>query len=217
MIGEFFIIRGKIRKCIRDIFAGSKDKILDIGSGKKPHYHKFMKGKIVCFDMNNHKKTHIVGHADFLPFKKNSFDKMIMVNSLYYFDNPFEVIKTVSKILKKKGTLVILTPFLYPIHDAPQDKYRFTEYGMRQLLKEDFQIKEIKTFGGIFNLPAVFFHSLIKGIPLMFPKSVRKIISFFSIILLYPFYILAQLLSLLDFLDKTKRWPTYYLTVAVKR
>ena len=108
-------------------------------------------------------------------------------------------------------------PFIYPIHDAPNDKYRFTKYGIREILKNEFIVKEIKTIGGIFNLPAVFFHSLVKGIPLMFPKSIRKYISFIPIIILYPFYIAAQLISILDFLDKSGRWPTYYFSVAIKK
>ena len=126
-------------------------------------------------------------------------------------------VKEFSRILKKSGKLIIIMPFIYPIHDAPDDKYRFTEYGIRELLKDDFGIKEIKTIGGIFNLPAVFFHSLIKGIPLLVPKSLRKLVSFLSIIVFYPFYILAQLVSLLDILDKSGRWPTYYFTATIKK
>lgn len=217
MIGEFFIIKKQFEKHIRSVFTSSKDKILDIGCGKKPHYHRFIKGKIVCFDIKKSDITHIIGNADFLPFKKDSFDKVITVNALYYFKNPSGIIKDISKILKKNGRFVIITPFLYPVHDIPDDKYRFTEYGIRELLKEDFNIKYIKTVGGIFNLPAVVFHSLIKGVPLTAPKSIRKFAGFFSIIIFYPFYIAAQLIGLLDFLDKSRRWPTYYFTVAIKK
>ena len=106
---------------------------------------------------------------------------------------------------------------MYPIHDIPDDKFRFTEYGIRKLLKDNFEVKEIKTVGGVFNIPAVFFHSLIKGIPLATPKNARKVISFFTIIVFYPFYLLAQLFSLLDFLDKSRRWPTYYFTIAIRK
>ena len=217
MIGEFFIISRYFKIHIRDIFTNSNDRILDIGSGKNPHYHKSIKGNIVCFDIRNFDKIHIIGDADFLPFRKDSFDKIIIVNSLYYCTNPFNVMENVGRILKKNGTIVIITPFLYPIHDVPYDKFRFTEFGIRQLLKDGFIIKDIKTIGGIFNLPAVFFHSLIKGIPLKVSKSVRKPIKFLSFIIFYPFYFVAQMISILDFLDKSRRWPTYYFTVAVRK
>jgi SAM-dependent methyltransferase len=217
MIGEFFIISRRIKKKIGNIFSNKQDKILDLGCGNKPGYHKFIKGKIVCFDKVKTGITHIIGDADNLPFKANSFDKVVSINSFYYFKSPFNVIKGIKRILKKNGKLIMVLPFIYPIHDVPYDKYRFTEYGIRELLKNDFDIKEIKTIGGIFNILAVFFHSLIKGIPLLVPKSLRKLVGFLSIIVLYPLYILAQLISLLDILDKSRRWPTYYFTMAIKR
>ena len=214
---EFIIIRKRLLKCFESAAKKDTDRILDLGCGQKPYYHSKLKGKIVCFDKLNVKKAHIIGDADYLPFRSNSFDKAVSVNSLYYFKNPFNVAKNIARILKKNGQLILVIPFIYPIHDAPYDKYRFTEYGIRELLKHDFQILEIRAIGGIFNLPAVFFHSLIKGIPLLIPESSRRAVSLFSTILLYPFYIIAQLISLLDFLDKTKRWPTYYFVVAVKK
>ena len=216
MFEEFSLIRKRIISLLGGIFKNS-DIVLDIGCGDKPYYHKNIKAKIICADIIKTKKTHVICSSMFLPLKKGKFDGIICVNSLYYYNNPFKSIKEFSQILKKNGKLVIVLPFIYPIHDAPEDKYRFTEYGIRELLKNDFYIKDIKTIGGIFNLPAVFFHSLIKGIPLIVPRSIRKPIRFFSIIIFYPFYIMAQLISLLGFLDRSKRWPTYYFAIAVKK
>ena len=155
-------------------------------------------------------------NANKLPFKSNSFDSAISINSFYYFENPFESSKEVSRILKKGGKLCLVMPFIYPIHDMPDDKYRFTEFGIRALLKDNFTIKGIKTIGGIFNLKAVFLHSLVKGLPKVFPKPLR-FLSLPFIIVLYPLYILAQVFSLLDVLDRTGRWPTYYFVLAVKK
>ena len=216
MLGEFFLIKGKIIRLLGGLFKNS-DVVLDIGCGKNPYYHKAVKAKIVCADIVQTKKTHIICDAMTLPLKKSKFDGIICINSLYYFKNPFEAVNKFSGILKKNGKFVLITPFVYPIHDVPDDKYRFTKYGLIELLKNDFHIKKIQTIGGIFNLTAVFFHSLIKGIPLIAPKPLRGFVRILAIIALYPFYILAQLISLLDFLDKSKRWPTYYFTIAIKK
>ena len=192
MLGEYFIIREKINRLFKGIFS-KKEVVLDVGCGNKPYYHKNIKAKIVCADIVKTKKSHIVCDASSLPLKSSKFDGVICVNSLYYYKNPFDAVREFSNVLKKNGRLVIITPFIYPIHDAPDDKYRFTEYGIRELLKEDFRIEKIKAVGGIFNLPAVFFHSLIKGIPLIFPNGMRKITGFFSIIIFYIPYIVIQL------------------------
>ncbi|MEK6949727.1 MAG: methyltransferase domain-containing protein [Nanoarchaeota archaeon] len=216
MLEEFFIIKTKVRNALKGMFKSS-DLILDVGCGENPYYHKGISSKVVCADIKPTKKAHFMGNAMSLPVKKEKFDGILSINALYYCSNPFKAIKEFAGILKKNGKLVLMTPFIYPIHDAPEDKYRFTKYGIIELLKDDFEIKSIKAIGGIFNLPAVFFHSLIKGIPLMFSKPIRLIIKLFSIIIFYPFYLSAQIISLLDFLDKSGRWPTYYFVVAARK
>lgn len=215
MIGEFFIIKSRISKLVKSNFADKNESVLDLGCGDEPYYHNEIAGKLFCFDIRKTRTSNVVGNANSLPFKNSSFDSVISINSFYYFDNPFASSKEVGRVLKKNGKFVLVMPFIYPIHDVPHDKYRFTEFGIRELLKNDFTIKEVKTIGGIFTLKAVFFHSIIKGLRLIFPKSSGFIV-LPLIIVLYPFYILAQLFSLLDFLDKTGRWPTYYFVVAVK-
>jgi SAM-dependent methyltransferase len=216
MIWEFFIIKAKFLSLFKSFFPDKNKKVLDLGCGSNPYYHKCIKCDIYCLDIKKTKISDVVGTASSLPFKDRMFDAVISVNSFYYFNNPFDSIKEVSRILKKNGKLLILMPFIYPIHDAPHDKYRFTEYGIRNLLKEDFIIKRLHSLGGIFNLPAVMFHSLIKGARLMVPKPLR-FITYPIIAALYPFYIIAQIFSLLDFLDNTGRWATYYFVFALKK
>ena len=216
MLGEFFIIKAKVRNSIKGIFKSS-DLVLDVGCGENPYYHKAIKAKIICADIKPTKKTHLIGDAMQLPVKREKFDGIISINSLYYYSSTSRALKEFSNALKKNGKLVLMMPFMYPIHDAPDDKYRFTEYGIIELLKNDFEIKNIKAIGGIFNLPAVFLHSLMKGAPLMAPKQLKPIMRFLSIIVFYIPYLLAQLFSILDFLDMTGRWPTYYFVVAVRK
>lgn len=216
MIGEFFLIKRKVLALFKNIFKSS-DKVLDVGCGNDPYYHESLSSKIICLDLTNNQKAHIVGDAMNLPIKKEKFDGVISINSLYYCNDPSLAIEEFSRVLKKNGKLVLMMPFIYPIHDAPDDKYRFTKHGITKLLKDNFEVKQIKPVGGIFNLPAVILHSLMKGIPLMAPKAIRGTVKLFCIILFYPFYLLAQLIGVLDFLDKSGRWATYFFVVAIKK
>ena len=217
MIWEFFIISRIIRNRIASIFNNPDDNVLDIGCGKNPRYHKSIKGNLTCFDKHKTTRNTIVGDADemYKYFHHKAFDKIISVNSFYYFKNPFNVTRYIHKIMKNKGIFVIVVPFFYPVHDIPEDKFRFTEYGIKNVLNGYFTIEEIKPIGGIFNLPAILIHSLIKGFPLVFPKPLRGIAKI-TMIVFYPFYIIAQLISVLDIFDRTKRFPTYYFVVARK-
>lgn len=217
IFGEFVIQRAQLIRRISGIFTDDRNKVLDIGCGNNPYYHNYMKGKVTCFDIKKSKIAHIVGDADYLPFRKNSFDKIIMVNSLYYFKNPFKVIENAAGLLKKGGRLVIITPFFYPIHDAPVDKYRFTEHGLKTMLQDYFKVEKIEPIGGIFTFPAVALHSLIKGLPLIAPRYLKAIIKILAYVVFYIPYLLAQLISILDVLDRTKRFPTYYFAVAARR
>ncbi|MBI2654837.1 class I SAM-dependent methyltransferase [Candidatus Woesearchaeota archaeon] len=216
MLGEFFLIKRNINCKIESALNSKNDKILDLGCGNKPHYHKVIKSSIVCLDIEKTSKAHLVSDADKLPFKPSSFDKVISVNSFYYFKNPFNVAESIHNILKKDGKFVLVLPFFYPIHDAPTDKYRFTEYGLRALLEGKFKIERLEAIGGIFTLPSVLLHSLIKGVPLLFPKRIKVLVQL-AMYVLWPAYIVSQLLSILDIIDRTRRYPAYYFVVAGKR
>jgi len=217
MFGEFFILKANMKRLIKKIPQSKNDLVLDIGCGKKPYYHELIKGKLICCDISKSKTTNLICDSHNIPLKKEKFDKVLCINAFYYFSNPFIAIKEVHRILKKDGKLIMQMPFIYPIHDAPVDKYRFTEYGIRNLLKHGFRVEKIKAVGGIFNLPSVILHSLIKGIPLISPKYLKTIIKIATTIILYPFYLLFQLFSFLDFMDFTKRWSTYYFVTASKK
>lgn len=214
MLGEFFLIKNRI-KCLIESAFSKKGKVLDLGCGEEPYYQKYITGSIVSLDIKKTSKTHLISDADKLPFKPNSFDGVVSVNSFYYFRNPFNVAESIHKILKKNGKLVLVLPFFYPIHDAPADKYRFTEYGLRALLENKFKIERLEAIGGIFTLPSVLLHSLIKGTPLLFPKGIRTLVQA-AAYALWPLYLAVQLVGILDALDRTRRYPTYYFAVAVK-
>ena len=101
MLGEFFIIKAKVRNSIKSIFKSS-DLVLDVGCGEKPYYHKSIKAKIVCTDLRQTKKTHFVGDAMRLPVKKEKFDGMVNINSLYYYNEPSMAIEAFANAIKKK-------------------------------------------------------------------------------------------------------------------
>jgi SAM-dependent methyltransferase len=215
-IVEFYLIRKRLEKILKSLDWNSAKRVLDLGCGDEPYYHKFIKNKLVNIDNINAKKSNIIADACFLPVKSKSFDSVISVNSFYYFDNPFKASSEIARILKKGGKLILILPFFYPIHDVPTDKFRFTKYGLKLIFQDYFNIQLIRPIGGIMSLPSVILHSLIKGIRLSLPAPIKRY-SFIFTFILYPFYFLFQLLSLLDFFDKTGRFPTYYFLLASKK
>ncbi|HLD86711.1 MAG TPA: class I SAM-dependent methyltransferase [Candidatus Nanoarchaeia archaeon] len=210
------LIGAKFRKLWKGQFSSS-DLVLDVGCGSHPRYHRHIPSRIICSDITKSPNAHLISDAQAIPFRPSSFDGVVSVNSLYYCEDPKKAVSEFSHVLKKGGRLVMVTPFIYPIHDAPHDRFRFTEYGLRELLKDGFVVQKVAPIGGLFSVPLLMCYSLYKGsfslapIPLRLPMKILSAVVFFI-----PLVIL-NVLSLLDFFDRSGRWPIYYFTIAKKK
>ncbi len=213
---NFIVLNSKIKRQWEGIFP-KKCEVLDIGCGDNPQYHRFIGGPVVCADKLPSHFAHVQCDAQALPFKGSSFDGVVSVNALYYCENPFGAVQEFHRVLKKRGTLVMITPFVYPIHDVPHDRYRFTEFGLKGMLDEKFVIEKIVPIGGLPSLPSLLLHSIHKGAVACVPKKLKQVMHMLMVCILLPFSIIALLCSLLDAADKSKRFPIYYFTVARKK
>jgi SAM-dependent methyltransferase len=76
----------------------------------------------------------------------NKYDVVIFTEVLEHTLNPFAAINEIHRILKKGGVLVMTTPFNFRIHNPLPDCWRFSEHGLRELLKK-FTSVEIEENG----------------------------------------------------------------------
>lgn len=67
-----------------------------------------------------------------LPFRSDDFDGVVCLEVLEHVPDPAQVVGEISRVLKPGGRAWISMPFLYPLHDAPFDFQRYTEYGLRR-------------------------------------------------------------------------------------
>lgn len=74
----------------------------------------------------------IFADAAWLPLLEASFDAVVCLEVLEHVRYPRAALDEFSRVLKPGGMLVFSMPFLYPIHDAPYDFQRLTEYGLRR-------------------------------------------------------------------------------------
>jgi SAM-dependent methyltransferase len=75
-------------------------------------------------------KPSIFADAAHLPFADEQFDAIVCLEVIEHVPNPQQVLNEISRTLKKGGEVWLSMPFLYPLHDAPFDFQRFTEYGL---------------------------------------------------------------------------------------
>lgn len=69
-----------------------------------------------------------------------SFDCVYCSGVLEHVDDVRAGIDEITRILKQRGTLLLGLPFRQAIHLAPQDFWRFTEFGIRYLLRTSYEI-----------------------------------------------------------------------------
>lgn len=187
------IIRIALDKELSGLF---KDKhlgnVLDLGGKKNPYKREIVYNTYFCVDINKDNNPDIVADAhDLSMIKKETFDTVIATELLEHCYDPKQVLKEIYRVLRKGGTAIISTPFLYPYHPDPKDYFRYTHDGLRKLC-EDFSSVEIKTVGNRF----FFLWEMITW-KLPFLKIFNKL-----------FYLLGNY--------EDKNGPTTYVTIAVK-
>ena len=90
----------------------------------------------------------VYGDAQQLPFQQASTNTVLLLDVLEHLPSPKSCIAEIQRILKPKGKLIIQVPFMYPVHDAPLDFHRWTEFGLERLFKEhDLKQLEKKPMG----------------------------------------------------------------------
>jgi SAM-dependent methyltransferase len=77
---------------------------------------------------------------------EEKFDLVLCTNVLEHIFDVKPAIKNLNYLLKQKGHLVVSVPFIYPLHDEPEDFWRFTEHALIKLFS-DFKILLIKRTG----------------------------------------------------------------------
>lgn len=91
-----------------------KGKVLDIGSGSNQYkYHDFIKNELnsyyIGIDISPLKTVNIVCDANYLPFKKQSFNNILCMSVLQYSGYK-KVIEEISRVMKKGAIASITIP-----------------------------------------------------------------------------------------------------------
>lgn len=81
------------------------------------------------------------------PLQAQSVDCILCTEVLEHLPNPQACVDEMHRLLRNDGLVLISVPFFYPVHADPYDFQRFTEGGLRHLLRE-FKSVEVFRMGG---------------------------------------------------------------------
>ena len=101
----------------------------------------------------------IVGDVHNLPLENESVDGVICVSLLEHVENPWQAMEEIYRVLKPGGYLYFYVPFLYYYHAMPgyyKDFYRFTEDGVRYLLRNFSEVEIQNRRGALASVMMLF-------------------------------------------------------------
>jgi SAM-dependent methyltransferase len=82
-----------------------------------------------------------------VPLRSNSADCVICTEVLEHLPDPKTCVDEARRVLRDGGVLIASVPFVFPIHGDPQDYWRFTPEGIRELCR-DFSEVVVRKMGG---------------------------------------------------------------------
>ena len=129
-----------------------KGLVIDLGCGEAPYKEDILEvaDEYIGVDWENsyHESNQVDVIADLtkpLPFEDKYADTVVSFQVMEHLPEPSFFLSECYRILKPGGRIFITVPFMWHVHEAPYDYYRYTRYGLAYMLKKaGFSKMEIK-------------------------------------------------------------------------
>lgn len=128
-----------------------KGNVCELGGVKSLSYQKF------ATNADNYIVTNVTGKYDLyadmlqLPFEDESIDNYVCIAVMEHIPDAWKVASEIKRTLRRGGKLLLVVPFMYPIHKAPDDFIRFTP-SFLSILFSGLRIDTIEQLGGKLTL-----------------------------------------------------------------
>ena len=118
--------------------------VIDLGCGTSPYKEDIVKvaTRYIGVDWQHslHDQSNVDVFADLtkrLPFDDDYADTVVSFQVMEHLPEPDAFLAECFRILKPGGRLLVTTPFMWFVHEAPRDFYRYTRYGLEYLLAKN--------------------------------------------------------------------------------
>jgi SAM-dependent methyltransferase len=125
-------------------------RVLDVGCGQKPFAPLLPPSvtQYIGIDVAANSAADVRASALSLPFSDGAFDGVLCTEVLEHLSDPDGAVREFYRVLKPGGTLLASAPQTYWLHEAPHDYFRFTRFGLEQILRRNrFELKLIQPRG----------------------------------------------------------------------
>jgi len=117
--------------------------LLDVGAGNQPYRDLLVRNASI----NNYTALDLADNGPYakgdvswdgvrMPFKDSSFDSAMATEVLEHCPEPIVTLREIHRVLKPGGLFFFTVPFVWPLHDAPNDEFRYTPWSLDRLLRQ---------------------------------------------------------------------------------
>lgn len=146
-----------IREQVKQYASSLRGNCLDVGCRTKPYAEEIRPfvSRHFGIDIARLNKPSplgpdVIGSALLLPFRNESFDSVLCTQVLDDTPDPLLALKEIARVLRSDGIVMLTVPQSWGEHDLPHDYWRFTEPGLRYLMKQaGFVVEVIERRGGV--------------------------------------------------------------------
>lgn len=134
----------------------ARGRLLDLGAGQAPLYGVYREfvESVTCVDWpgSPHPSRYVDHYLDLnqpLPLDDEAYDAILLTDVLEHIERPDTLWSEMARVLAPGGRLMLATPFLYWIHEAPHDYLRYTEHMLRRCcIRNGLEVLELEATGG---------------------------------------------------------------------
>ncbi len=138
-----YVIRKALLRAIKEAAPELKGTLIDVGCGIQPYKELLLENSGIDTYIgveweNSHYLQRVkpdkCWDGKTLPFDDDSADCCMATELFEHLASPEQVAADIFRVLKQDGTLFLTVPFLWPLHEIPNDEYRYTPFSIRRIL-----------------------------------------------------------------------------------
>lgn len=148
-----FAQRRAIEVFVDQIAAQVEGTVLDVGCGDQPHRAalEVASTRYVGLDLvpTRYQRPDVVYDGRSIPVGTGRVDAALATEVLEHVADPSPLLREIYRVLRPGGRLHLTVPFLWPLHDVPDDMYRYTPFALERVLHEaGFVDVDLEAMGG---------------------------------------------------------------------
>ncbi|HEY6177609.1 MAG TPA: class I SAM-dependent methyltransferase [Kofleriaceae bacterium] len=150
-----FIPRKILRNAVREFGTQLGGNLLDVGCGSQQYRQYLHCDQYFGIEWSADKRPPVVADVTQIPFRDRAFDSALCTEVLEHLPEPGNCLEEIHRVVKPGGSVFFTVPMTVHTHSEPYDFYRYTEYGLRYLLKKHgFEITTLRRLGGVVSVMA---------------------------------------------------------------